>query len=148
SLRSHRGRCRYAPAEVEAFSEFVRSPRYADLLLGNSSYTAWIDNEMVGTAAWSPGETRSPTARILAVFVQPLFAGRGVGRRLVERIETEARAAGYCALNVSATLNAADFFEALGYWVTGKGGWALPSGREIPVVFMRKVEAHEARAAS
>lgn len=138
----------YAPAEVKAFREFVRSPLYADLLLGNPSYAAWIDNEMVGTAAWSPGEPPSPTARILAVFVQPMFAGGGVGRLLVERIEDEAHAAGYRALNLSATLNAACFFDALGYRVTGEGGWALPSGCEIPVVFMRKVGLHEERAAS
>lgn len=138
----------YAPAEVKAFREFVCSARYADLLLGNPSYTAWIDNELVGTAAWSPDEPPSPTARILAVFVQPMFAGDGIGRMLVERIENEAHAAGYRALNLSATLNAAGFFDALGYWVTGEGGWALPSGCEIPVVFMRKLDLHVERAAS
>ena len=46
---------RYTPADVKAFGEFVRSPRYADLLLGNPSYAAWIDNELIGTAAWSMG---------------------------------------------------------------------------------------------
>jgi GNAT superfamily N-acetyltransferase len=123
---------RYAPADVKAFSKFVRSPRYADLLLGNPSYAAWIDNELIGTAAWSPGEAPSPTARILGVFVQPLFAGAGVGRLLVERVESEALATGYRALNLSATLNAEGFFDALGYRVTGQGGWALPSGHKIP----------------
>ena len=138
----------YTPADIKALSDFVRSPRYADLLLGNPSYAAWIDNETVGTAAWCPAQSPSPTARILALFVQPAFEGGGIGRLLAERIESDAYAAGYRALNLSATLNAANFFEALGYWITGKGGWALPSGREIPVVFMRKVEVHEVRAAS
>ncbi len=139
---------RYAPADIKAFSEFVRSSRYADLLLGNPSYAAWIDNELIGTAAWSPpGEAPSPTARILGVFVHPLFAGAGVGRLLVERVESEALAAGYRALNLSATLNAEVFFDALGYRVTGQGGWALPSGHEIPVVLMRKLLASEEHAA-
>jgi GNAT superfamily N-acetyltransferase len=74
----------YSAAEVEAFEEFVRSPHYGDLLLGNRAYGAWVGSEMVGVAAWSTGEAGSPTARILAVFVHPLFGGNGIGTRLTE----------------------------------------------------------------
>jgi GNAT superfamily N-acetyltransferase len=95
---------------------------------------------MVGTAAWSPGEGLSPTARILAVFVRPLFTGVGIGRRLVDHIESEAGAAGYRAFELSATLNAVSFFEGLGYRVLRNGGLALPLGRDIPVAFMRKAQ--------
>jgi ribosomal protein S18 acetylase RimI-like enzyme len=130
----------YAPAEIDAFVAFVRSPHYADLLLGNRTVAAWVGAEMVGTAAWSPGEGLSPTARILAVFVRPLFTGEGIGRRLVDHIESEAGAAGYCAFELSATLNAVGFFEGLGYRILRNGGWALPFGRDIPVAFMRKAQ--------
>ena len=99
---------------------------------------------MVGIAAWGAGESPSPTARILAAFVRPLFAGMGMGRLLVEHTDGDAGAAGYHALNLTATLNAAEFFETLGYWITGNGGWALPVGREIRVVFILKVAAPEA----
>ncbi len=130
----------YSPADIEAFNAFVRSPRYADLLLGNNAVAAWIEQEMVGTAAWSPGEGRSPTARIIVVAVRPLFTGAGIGRLLVDHVETAARQAGYPALEVSATLNSLEFFEGLGFRVVRNGGWALPLGHEIPVVFMRKAE--------
>ena len=130
----------YSQPDVDAFVAFVRSPRYADLLLGNHAVTAWIELEMIGTAAWSPGEGMSPTARILAVFVRPLFTGEGIGRLLVDHVEAEAHAAGYRALEVSATLNAVGFFEQLGYRVVRNGEWALPEGRELPVVFMRKAD--------
>ena len=103
------------PADIEAFAAFVRSPRYADLLLGNRAYAAWIGSEMVGIAAWSVGEAPSPTARILAVFVHPLFTGDGIGTRLDRVPRGRGRAAGYRALEVSATLNAVGFFEHLGY---------------------------------
>jgi GNAT superfamily N-acetyltransferase len=130
----------YAPDDIEAFNAFVRSPRYADLLLGNNAVAAWIEQEMVGTAAWSPGEGPSPTARIIVVAVRPLFTGGGIGRLLVDHIEAEARAAGYPALEVSATLNAVGFFESLGFRFVRNGDWALPLGHEIPVAFMRKAE--------
>ena len=130
----------YSQADIEAFNAFVRSPRYGDLLLGNHAVAAWFDSEMVGTAAWSPGEGRSPTARIILVAVRPLFTGEGIGRLLVDHVEAEARAAGYHALEVSATLNSVGFFEELGFRVVRSGEWALPLGHEIPVAFMRKAE--------
>jgi N-acetylglutamate synthase-like GNAT family acetyltransferase len=138
----------YSSADIEAFNAFVRSPRYADLLLGNNAVAAWIDTEMVGTAAWSPGEGRSPTARIVMVAVRPLFTGEGIGRLLVDHIEAEAREAGFQALEVSATLNSVGFFEGLGFRVVRGGEWALPLGHEIPVAFMRKADFVGLHAAS
>jgi len=130
----------YSPADIEAVGAFVRSPRYADLLLGNPAVGAWLGQEMVATAAWSPGEAPSPTARVLAVFVRPLFTGGGIGRRLVAHVEEQAQGAGYRAFELAATLNAAGFFEGLGYRFLRSGAWALPSGCEIPVAFMRKAD--------
>jgi predicted N-acetyltransferase YhbS len=95
---------------------------------------------MVATAAWSPGEARSPTARVFGVFVRPMFTGEGIGRRMVGYVEEEARAAGYPALESVATLNAAPFFEALGFRFVRGGTWALPTGCEIAVAFLRKAE--------
>jgi len=130
----------YPPATIDAFVAFVRSPRYGDLLLGNRAVAAWIGTEMVGTAAWAPGEGTSPTARILVVCVRPLFTGEGIGRRLVEHIEEEASAMNYSALEASATRNAVGFFESLGYRVVRDGEWALPLGGAIAVSHMRKAD--------
>jgi GNAT superfamily N-acetyltransferase len=130
----------YAPDDIAAFVAFVRSPRYGDLLLGNHAVAAWIGAEMVGTGAWSPGEALSPTARILALCVRPLFTGEGIGRLLLDHIEAETHAAGFRALEVASTLNAMGFFEGLGFRLVRNGGWALPLGREIPVAYMRKAD--------
>ena len=137
---TRRARGHYSPADIEAFNEFVHSPRYADLMLGNPAVAAWLGPEMVATAAWSPGEARSPTARIFGVFVRPMFTGEGIGRRIVGHVEEAARAAGYPALEAAATLNAAPFFEAIGFRFVRAGTWALPTGREIAVLFLRKAE--------
>ncbi len=138
---SRAARDHYAAADIDGFAEFVRSPHYGDLLLGNRAYGAWVGSEMVGVAAWSIGEARSPTARLLAVFVHPLFSGNGIGTRLTEFLEVEAAAAGYRALEMSATLNTAGFFEGLDYLETRRGLWGMPSGRQMPIAFMRKVSA-------
>jgi GNAT superfamily N-acetyltransferase len=131
----------YSAAEVEAFEEFVRSPHYGDLLLGNRAYGAWVGSEMVGVAAWSTGEAGSPTARILAVFVHPLFGGNGIGTRLTEYLEVAALTAGHRALEMSATLSTAGFFEERGFIETRRGTWGLSAGRQMPIAFMRKIGA-------
>ncbi|HET6322080.1 MAG TPA: GNAT family N-acetyltransferase [Hyphomicrobium sp.] len=129
----------YSQPQIDAFVAFVRSPQYTDLLVGNRAYGAFIDGEMVGVAAWSIAEMKSPTARLLAVFVLPLFGGNGIGTRLVEYLEEEARATGYRAQETSALLGARGFFEHLGYHETGAASWSLPSGHTIPVAMMRKM---------
>jgi len=129
----------YSRPQIDAFVEFVRSPQYSDLLVGNRAYGAFIDTEMVGVAAWSITEIKSPTARLIAVFVLPMFSGNGIGTRLAEYLEEEARAAGYRAQETSALLGARGFFEHLGYHETGEASWSLPSGRAIPVAMMRKI---------
>jgi GNAT superfamily N-acetyltransferase len=134
----------YTAAQAEAFAEFVRSPHYSDILLGNHSYGAWVGSEMVGVTAWSAGETKSPTAHILALFVHPLFGGHGIGSRLAEYLDDESRAAGYRAIEASITLNATNFFERLGYLEIRRGAWGLPSGRELPIVFVRKIAVSRA----
>jgi GNAT superfamily N-acetyltransferase len=131
----------YEPADIDAFVAFVRSPRYADLLLGNHAIAAWIGGDMVGTAAWSAAQAPSPTARILGVFVRPLFTGEGIGRQLVEHIEREARGGGYQAFELAATRNSVGFFESLDYRVVRNGLSTLPAGYEMPVVMMRKADA-------
>ena len=133
----------YSTADMQAFAEFVRSPHYADVLLGNRTYGAWVGSDMVGVASWSVGEAPSPTARVVAVFVHPLFSRNGLGTRLTEYLEVEAATAGYRALEISATLNATSFFEQSGYIETARRGWGLPAGHVMPTALMRKL--HGAR---
>ncbi len=128
----------YSVSDIDAFAAFVRSPHYADILLGNHAYAAWVGSEMVGVAAWSASEAQSPTARVLALFVHPLFAGHGIGTRLAEFLKDEAAAAGYRALEASATINAVPFFERLGFLEIRRSVWALPSERDLPIVLMRE----------
>ena len=130
----------YTKAQLEALLAFVQSPHYSDLLYTGRSHGAFIGAEMVAVGAWSAGATAaSPTARLIGVFVQPLFGGCGIGARLMAHIEEEARAAGFRALDVGALPGAVSFLEAAGYQQIGPRPLGLPSGQQIPVVEMRKL---------
>ncbi|WP_068459139.1 GNAT family N-acetyltransferase [Hyphomicrobium sulfonivorans] len=129
----------YTQAQLHALMDFVQSPHYSDLLYAGRSYGAFIGAEMVAVAAWSASAAPSPTARLIGVFVQPLFGASGIGARLLARIEEEARAAGFRALDIGALPGAVGFLEASGYQQIGPRPLGLPSGQQIPVVEMRKL---------
>jgi GNAT superfamily N-acetyltransferase len=71
-------------------------------------FVAVEDNAIVGTASLGRNQVH-------AVFVHPTRQGRGIGTRLMEAVESEARARGESELVLYASLSAVDFYEANGW---------------------------------
>lgn len=82
--------------------------------------------------------TREP-ARIRAFFVHPDFARRGLGRRLFTHCRDAARAEGFTALELMATLPGVPLYTALGFTPLEHADAALPDGVVLPMVRMRYV---------
>lgn len=134
--------------EIDAYVELINSPTYTDELFRADLTVAWLDDEIIGTAGWSPADDSGKTARIRKVFVRPLFTNVGVGRMLVEAVEYRAEKAGFSDFSVRANMNALPFFEHIGYEITSYGVMAATSGVDLPVAFMRKYETQMREAAS
>lgn len=128
----------YTEAELEAFKAFVYSPQYADLLLKDVLLTGWIAGELVATSGWALPIERGEAARIRAVYVRPLFTGLGLGQRMLDEAEAEARKSGFNEFTARASINAVAFFETAGYEVASHGTRTLLAGMTMPVAFMRK----------
>src|SRR5262245_9089122 len=77
-------------------------------------------------------------ARIRAFFVHPDFARRGLARALLARCEAAARAAGFRAAELMATLTGVPFYHAHGYAGDERVEFPLPGGLRIAFVPMRK----------
>jgi GNAT superfamily N-acetyltransferase len=77
-------------------------------------------------------------ARIRAFFVDPAHVRRGLGRALIERCETEARRAGFRAMELMATLPGVPLYEACGYRPGAAIDHPLPGGLHLRLVPMRK----------
>jgi GNAT superfamily N-acetyltransferase len=128
--------------EAEAFARYVRSPEYVERLMEGELVVGTIDGAIVGTAAWQPGDDQGATARISAVFVDPLFINSGIGRRLVTEVEARAAQSGFTRGSIRSTLFAVPFFLKLGYDVASQGVSSASGLRgAMPVTFMRKVIA-------
>ncbi|MEW6598817.1 MAG: GNAT family N-acetyltransferase [Pseudomonadota bacterium] len=124
-------------------------------LVDDGTYlVAEIDGEIAGCGGWSRratlyGGDHSPgrdaallnpahdPARVRAMYTHPDFARRGVGRAILAEAERQARAEGFQATELAATLSGAPLYEACGYQAiehfTDASG-----GHPVPLIRMRK----------
>lgn len=117
----------------------MRTPDYVADLLSRELYVGVIGGQIVATAGWSAGDDSGTVARIGWIFVDPMLAGCGIGRRMVADVEARAAQSGYSKFAVRATPNAVGFCQRIGYDIASHGVSALYSAVDVlPVTFMRK----------
>ena len=76
------------------------------LLFGKNDVLNSLNNELI------PG---TDPARIRAFFVHPDFTRMGIGKRLLEKCEIEARSSGFDSLELVATLSGEKLYSSNGY---------------------------------
>jgi putative acetyltransferase len=98
------------------------------------SVVARIDGRAVGFGWVVPKEKE-----LRAVYVHPDFGRRGVGKRILETLESMAVERGVDILEGDASLNAERFYVKNGFTVVEKTMHKMRSGHLMPCVKIRKV---------
>lgn len=121
----------YSAEEIAAAIEHVFGVD-TELIEDGTYLVAEVDGVLAGCGGWSRRKTlfgsdraasresgtldpETEPAKIRAFFVHPAWARRGVGRAILARCESEARAAGFRACELMATLPGVPFYRAMGY---------------------------------
>lgn len=125
------------------------------LVTDGTYFVATIDGTLAGCGGWSRRATlyggdhshdlREPrlldpaieAARVRAMYTDPGFARRGVGGAILHAAETAARAAGFTAAELMATLSGEPLYRARGYVAVERTA-ANVDGIAVPLVRMRK----------
>lgn len=125
------------------------------LIRDGSYFLIEIEGRLAGCGGWSARATlfggdasggrdaamlnpaRDP-ARIRAMYTDPAFVRRGVGRRIIALCETAARDAGFTRAEMAATLAGVPLYQACGYSVIEPFEAASPGGVPVPLVRMGK----------
>ncbi len=127
----------------------------SELIRDGTYYAVEAAGRIVGCGGWSRRQTlfggdahpgrqsglldpARDSARIRAFFVHPDFARRGIGRMLLARCEAEARAHGFRAAELLATLPGQRLYRAFGYVGDTRVEYPLPGGATIAFVPMSK----------
>lgn len=86
-------------------------------------------------------------ARVRAMYTDPDFARRGIGRLILARCEAAAAAEGFAVLELMATLSGAPLYRACGFEPVEHLSDAR-GGVPVPLVRMRKVLAPQASSSA
>ena len=145
----------YSSTQIESALETGVFGVDSALIDDGTYFVVEMEGRLVGCGGWSKRRTlfggdvfagrdaetldsRSEPAKIRAFFVHPEWARRGIGRRILERCESEARAQGFHSLEMMATLPGVRMYRALGYDVGERVDFEMDDGVSIEFVRMDK----------
>ena len=131
---------RFQASQAEEVAELIKrnlleitsqyySPEYVVSLIGHHSpmqllekaktqrmFVAMEDGKAVGTGSLTNlGTPEAPSYYGTAIFVALEFHRKGIGRRVMQKVEEEALELGANKITVRAAVNARPFYEKLGY---------------------------------
>ena len=127
----------YSEAVIAALTAVPKPERYVrDAEQGAQYIVVCDDGRVLGYGSINLGQSR-----VQAMFVDPDFSGRGLGKRLMAYLCERARDAGLSRLIVSASLNAEGFYAAQGFIASDRRIVRIGDGLELEAVIMARVLA-------
>jgi putative acetyltransferase len=99
----------YTQEQIDAWAGWKSPEKYrAAMAAGEIFFVAEVDGRVVGFAVLHGDEVK-------AVYIHPDYVGSGLGRRLLDAVEAEARTCGVELLQLTSTLTSVGFYKACGY---------------------------------
>ena len=123
----------YLPADVDAWIAGMAAWRIGVDTARRDVLMAEEGGRIAGFAALD-----AAASEVTAVYVDPASWRHGVGRGLLDAVETIARLRGVATAGLDASLNAVPFYEATGWRRERDAERTLPGGRRIVCVAMTK----------
>ncbi|WP_285425178.1 GNAT family N-acetyltransferase [Pseudomonas sp. efr-133-TYG-103a] len=128
----------YSPEQIDVWSASPPPESYLRLLATGCAVIAEEDGQWLGY-----GILDRQTGEVVALFVEPGLIGKGIGRRLMHALEAIAAEERFTRLHLYASLNAADFYRAMGFVAIRDEPYEHPSGITLRSLYMeRALPAH------
>lgn len=123
----------YPPEEIDDWAGLLSPDSYTAVLQTRVMIVATDGDMVVGF-----GQLNPDTGEVDAIYVLPERQGEGIGRMLLNELEEQARARGIATLELSATLNATEFYRRAGYAQRHASVHRLPTGVTLQCIRMSK----------
>ena len=142
-----------SPDEVKA--SFAVMGLDTQLIEDGTYFVVEINGEIAGCGGWSRRATlfggnhsagrdarlldpASEAARVRAMYTDPRFVRRGIGRKILVLCEDAARAEGFTRAELGATMGGKPLYEAAGYQPIELMQVPTPGGVVVPILRMGK----------
>jgi putative acetyltransferase len=132
----------YNERQISAWNSGVDSSLYPIQDADTHFLVAETDEHVIGFGWMKPEAdeyfTVDVDGEITGMYVHPSVRNRGIGTRLLDKLEQVARKAPVDSLGLWASLNAVPFYEKQGYEAMTEQALAYDDGTEVPVEEMKK----------
>ncbi len=144
----------YTPQQIASAIKYIFGVD-TQLISDKTYYVAASGGQIVGCGGWSKRKTMfggdqmkeeqdplldpaQDAGRIRAFFIHPLWARKGIGRRIIQACEEAAAADGFTRMELVSTLPGEPLYAAMGYEVTRRFDEPLADGTNLPLAHMKK----------
>jgi N-acetylglutamate synthase-like GNAT family acetyltransferase len=131
----------YSAEQIDSWAAHIAPEAYLPYMAVRDFFVAVDEGVVVGFA-----ELHRDGAEVGAVYVDPSWQRKGVGRLLMQAIDFVAREAGIHELKVIASSNAIPFYTASGFTTREESTYRTRGGVAIPCAVMLKPLAPGTRA--
>jgi putative acetyltransferase len=123
----------YTQAEVESWIGVLTDTGYVAAMAGGEAF--WVaETEGAGVVGFSGQQGDE----VMAVYIAPALARRGLGTRLLREAEAAIAVAGHRRVRIGASLNVRAFYEAVGYSVVRERPWVTRGGLTLRTLDMAR----------
>lgn len=112
----------YSKEEMEQLSEIYNSNKVLEVSDYAHMYVVCIDKKIVGCGAISSFWGKQDESILLTIFVLPELHGKGIGRKIIETLESDEYFLRAKRIEIPASITACEFYKKMAY--NYKGGIA------------------------
>jgi N-acetylglutamate synthase-like GNAT family acetyltransferase len=105
----------YSKAEMECLSEIYNSDKVLEINDYAHMYVVCMDKKIVGCGAISSFWGKQDESILLTIFVLPELQGMGVGRTIIETLESDEYFLRAKRIEIPASITACEFYKRMGY---------------------------------
>lgn len=105
----------YSKEEMEHLSEIYNLDKVLDVASYAHMYVVCIDRKIVGCGAISSFWGSQDESILLTIFVLPELHGKGIGRKIIETLESDEYFLRAKRIEIPASITACGFYKKMGY---------------------------------
>jgi len=105
----------YSKEEMERLSEIYNSDKVLEVSSYAHMYVACIEKKIVGCGAISSFWGKQDESILLTIFVLPELQGKGIGKTIIETLESDKYFLRAKRIEIPASITACEFYKKMGY---------------------------------